>query len=81
MQRGSHLDTAYDVATRLFDDQEDLMHKAVGWMLREAGKKDMSRLERFLRDEGPRMPRTTVRYAIERFPAEKRKALLEATRG
>lgn len=81
VQRGSHLDTAYDVATRLFADQEDLMHKAVGWMLREAGKKDMTRLERFLRGEGPRMPRTTVRYAIERFPAEKRKALLEATRG
>ncbi|MEW6338823.1 MAG: DNA alkylation repair protein [Acidobacteriota bacterium] len=81
VRAGHHLDTAYDVATRLFDDSEDLMHKAVGWMLREAGKKDMPRLERFLKAEGPRMPRTTVRYAIERFPAEKRKALLESTRG
>ena len=81
VRRGHHLDTTYGVATQLFDDQEDLMHKAVGWMLREAGKKDMTRLERFLKDEGPRMPRTTVRYAIERFPTEKRKALLEATRG
>jgi len=80
VRRGLHLDTAYEVATRLFDDSEDLMHKAVGWMLREAGKKDMPRLERFLKDEGPRMPRTTVRYAIERFPKEKRKVLLETTR-
>ena len=76
----SHLDTAYDVASRLFGDKEDLMHKAVGWMLREAGKQDMPRLERFLRAEGPRIPRTTLRYAIERFPKDKRKVLLEATR-
>lgn len=81
VRRGQHLDTAYDVATRLFDDPEDLMHKAVGWMLREAGKKDMPRLERFLRAEGPRVPRTALRYAIERFPAAKRTELLEATRG
>lgn len=74
------LDAAYDVATRLFGDEEDLMHKAVGWMLREAGKQDMPRLERFLRAEGPRIPRTTLRYAIERFPKDKRKTLLEATR-
>ncbi len=79
-RHGKHLDTAYDVASRLFGDREDLMHKAVGWMLREAGKTDMPRLERFLRAEGPRMPRTTVRYAIERFPEPKRARLLEATR-
>jgi 3-methyladenine DNA glycosylase AlkD len=79
-RHGKHLDTAYDVAPRLFGDREDLMHKAVGWMLREAGKTDMPRLERFLRAEGPRMPRTAVRYAIERFPKEKRARLLQATR-
>jgi 3-methyladenine DNA glycosylase AlkD len=79
-RHGKHLDTAYAVASRLFDDPEDLMHKAVGWMLREAGKTDMPRLERFLRAEGPRMPRTAVRYAIERFPKEKRARLLEVTR-
>ena len=56
------------------------MHKAVGWMLREAGKTDMPRLERFLRAEGPKMPRTAARYAIERFPKDKRKHLLEVTR-
>jgi 3-methyladenine DNA glycosylase AlkD len=79
-RRGKHLDVAYDIASRLLDDREDLMHKAVGWMLREAGTTDRPRLERFLRAEGPRVARTTVRYAIERFPPEKRKCLLAATR-
>lgn len=79
-RHGKCLDTAYDVASRLFEDREDLMHKAVGWMLREAGKTDMRRLERFLKAEGPKIPRTTVRYAIERFPKDKRKRLLESTR-
>lgn len=76
-----HLTTAYKIATRLFDDDEDLMHKATGWLLREAGKCDMDRLKRFLLKHGPRIPRTTVRYAIERFPKEERKRLLAATRG
>ena len=79
-RHGKCLDTAYDVASRLFEDREDLMHKAVGWMLREAGKTDMRRLERFLKAEGSKIPRTTVRYAIERFPKDKRKHLLESTR-
>ena len=52
----------------------------VSWTLREAGKIDPDRLERYLRTEGPRIPRTTVRYAIERFPPEEREALLKATR-
>jgi len=49
-------------------------------MLREAGTTDMPRLERFLRAEGSKIPRTTVRYAIERFPKDQRRRLLEATR-
>ena len=49
-------------------------------MLREAGKRDPARLERYLRAEGPAIPRTTVRYAIERFPEAKRRALLTSTR-
>ena len=77
---GVGLDTAYEVAHRLHGDREDLLHKAVGWMLREAGKVDVARLEHYLRANGPRMPRTTVRYAIERFPPAKRRALLAATR-
>jgi 3-methyladenine DNA glycosylase AlkD len=75
-----YLSTAYRIASRLFDDDEDLMHKAVGWLLREAGKADMKRLENFLLKNGPKIPRTSVRYAIERFPKAKRKQLLEATR-
>jgi len=73
-------DAAYEVATELLDDKEDLIHKAVGWLLREAGKVDRDRLEAYLLDQGPRLPRTTLRYAIEKFPKEDRKRLLEATR-
>ncbi len=79
-RRGLALDVAYDLARTLHPDREDLIHKAVGWMLREAGKQDPARLERYLRAEGPAIPRTTVRYAIERFPAAKRRALLTSTR-
>jgi 3-methyladenine DNA glycosylase AlkD len=73
------LDIAYDIAQRLHADTEDLIRKAVGWTLREAGKADPVRLERYLRARGPRIPRTTLRYAIERFPPEKRSAILKAT--
>lgn len=80
VKEGKHLDGAYAVALRLFGDSEDLIHKAVGWLLREAGKQDMDRLECFLLEHGPAIPRTTVRYAIERFPKEERSRLLQATR-
>lgn len=75
------MDAAYEVATRLQDDKEDLVHKAVGWMLREAGKVDGGRLEAYLLEMGSRTPRTTLRYAIEKFPKEDRKRIMEATRG
>lgn len=78
---GRHLDVAYALVADLLDDREDLMHKACGWLLREAGKSDRVRLEEFLLDHGPAVPRTTVRYAIERFPAARRKRVLERTRG
>jgi 3-methyladenine DNA glycosylase AlkD len=81
MRRGLALDDAYAIAEALQRHDEDLIQKAVGWMLREAGKLDSPRLERHLRTHGATMPRTTVRYAIERFAPAKRRALLAATRG
>lgn len=78
-RRGQWLDLTYDVAGRLFPSNEDLIHKAVGWLLREAGKTNKSRLEKFLRANGRKIPRTTVRYAIEKFDPQKRRAILTAT--
>jgi 3-methyladenine DNA glycosylase AlkD len=79
-RRGLALNEAYATARELGRFPEDLVHKAAGWLLREAGKADRDRLERFLRAEGATLPRTTVRYALERFPARKRRRLLLATR-
>ncbi|UCG85101.1 MAG: DNA alkylation repair protein [Gemmatimonadota bacterium] len=80
-RKGRELDSAYAVVEHLLSDANDLIHKASGWLLREAGRTDMHRLERFLLDNGPHIPRTTVRYAIERFPGRRRKRLLVETRG
>jgi len=75
-----YLDAIYKLARSHFGDPDDLIQKANGWLLREAGKADTARLEKFLRRLGPTIPRTTLRYAIESFPESKRKALLFATR-
>jgi 3-methyladenine DNA glycosylase AlkD len=78
--RLSKLDRIYRDAPKLFNDKEDLMHKALGWVLREAGKKDAARLRIFLKRYGKQMPRTALRYAIERFPIGERKMWILSTR-
>lgn len=75
-----YFDAIYGISRALFPSGDDLIQKASGWLLREVGKRNMSRLERFLLDHGPAIPRTTLRYAIERFDEGKRKVLLAATR-
>ena len=79
-RRGRLLGTVYELAQEHFADPEDLIHKAVGWLLREAGKTDMPRLRAFVLRHGRTIPRTTLRYAIERFPKVDRRQLLESTR-
>jgi 3-methyladenine DNA glycosylase AlkD len=79
-RHGRHLPQVYGTVWALRNDPEDLLHKACGWLLRDAGKTDAGRLERFLLDRGAGLPRTTVRYAIERFSPAQRKRLLAVTR-
>ncbi len=79
-KKPGYQDAVYQIAARNFGDGDDLIQKANGWLLREAGKANEARLEKFLLKNGLAIPRTTLRYAIERFDEKKRKKLLEATK-
>ncbi len=75
--RQEKFDDTLTIAEILLNDSHDLIHKAVGWMLREVGKRDEKVLEDFLKKHYSDIPRTTLRYAIERFEEGKRKAWLK----
>jgi 3-methyladenine DNA glycosylase AlkD len=77
---GENVDTILTMSRKFFNDTDDLIQKANGWLLRELGKSDMDRLEKFILEYGTAIPRTTLRYSIEEFPEDKRKQLLEKTR-
>jgi 3-methyladenine DNA glycosylase AlkD len=67
------------LTTHLLTAPEDLLHKATGWMLREIGKRDLPTLETYLQTHLQNLPRTTLRYAIERLPEPRRQAYLKGT--
>jgi len=71
---------ALAICEMLINDEEDLIHKATGWMLREAGKRDLKAEMEFLDRHCPAMPRTMLRYAIERFPQADRRAYLQGSK-
>lgn len=75
--RQGKTETTFQLVEKLMNDKEDLMHKACGWMLREAGKQNITHLEKFLDQWGGKMPRTMLRYAIEKFPERKRQKYLK----
>jgi 3-methyladenine DNA glycosylase AlkD len=74
--REGQLDQTFLIAGLLLHDKHDLMHKAVGWMLRSAGDKDPERLRTFLTEHIQSIPRTALRYAIEHFDTEERQYFL-----
>lgn len=75
--KNNQFNDSLKISLLLLKDNHDLIQKAVGWMLREVGKKDSYFLENFLKKNYKNMPRTMLRYAIERFPEDKRKRYLK----
>ena len=76
--RNDQFDDALEISAILLNDKHHLIHKAVGWMLREVGNRNISREELFLREHYRNMPKTMLRYAIEKFPDRRRRAYLES---
>ena len=74
--RKGDLEPTIIIARSLLKDDQDLIHKAVGWMLRELGKRDVMMLRRFLSEHAHEMPRTMLRYSIEKLPERERKKWL-----
>lgn len=75
--RNNDLDDTYKLSLKMMHHKHDLMHKSIGWMLREAGKRDAKRLYDFVNKYKTIMPRTMLRYSIEKFDADTRKELMK----
>ncbi len=75
--RAGELEPTYEMAERHLGDKHDLMHKAVGWLLREMGKRDPGLLRAFLKERCTEMPRTALRYSIEKFSESERRKWLQ----
>jgi len=76
--KNDDFEDAFEISLKLLDDSHDLIHKAVGWMLREIGKRNFELENRFLKRHYQQMPRTMLRYAIEKFPETLRQDYLKS---